>query len=358
MTMTTSVFDALAMDETDRRVASRRALALAHTRVENRLGAFLQGAVTRDEFNARLAAVSDDLNHYVAEACEECGHDHPEHIVSSLIGHFERNRRWQPRGAALDTPFEKASVAPGYRAMGPPDPNSDTLTESDAFDMGFGMTPEEYARWEQQDPYASQMRPQQAAPGAAALADRLNTRPEVDPAYTLEQNRATPWQDPYQERRAADDSHGVPCPECGGDGKTANSGECPRCHGAGSVPNFGDSVLDHIAKLADSGNTGLGSPEPKIDKGRWTPQSVPKPAEESSGRWPTREKDIVQPIRAQNRDQDGHDLSEIGEQVTELVDLPAASANETGFYDGGETKGPTSWQGGDSQATPVTHETQ
>src|ERR1035437_8221275 len=96
---TISVFDAIAGDDTSHQVTARKALALAHTRVENRLGAFLRGATTMDEFEARLAACQDDLAIYVAEASTEVGHDHPEHIARSLVDHYVHQRRWQPRTA-------------------------------------------------------------------------------------------------------------------------------------------------------------------------------------------------------------------------------------------------------------------
>lgn len=442
MYTTTSVFDVLAADETDRRVASRRALALAHTRVDNRLGAFLQQAVTKDEFDARLAAVEDDLKTHVAEACEECGHDHPEHITASLIHHFERTRRWQPRGAAKLDKAERDALPTGdfvdKKDRKYPIEDKDHAEKAEQFAAGTSeekkVDEEVHERYpdlgkdkksaqgkqsaplgsgRQWPPVESEQFPpeldQYSVPAPSADPQRLQwqSSPEANAAYEqwlAEQGgpplgqgspvQPSPYRQPIdpeleREMQGGDPSrlngiNGTPltsrtadmgfdpslqqdkeaediCPACGGGG-TSNSGQpCQHCGGHGYVAGYGNSVLDHVAKLADSGNTDLGGPEPKMDKLKWEPKNLDqRPGEESGGRWPTKDKDIIQPIRAENRDQDGHELSEIGEvSALKTETLPTASeSNETGFFDGGETKGPTSWQGGDNQATPVTHEVQ
>lgn len=64
---------------------------------------------------------------------------------------------------------------------------------------------------------------------------------------------------------------------------------------------------------------GLGGPSPKIDKRKWTPENLERrlDTDDKGGRWPTREKDIIEPIVPDN----SSDPKEIGEQVTEHVDV-------------------------------------
>ena len=86
---TTSVFDELEADDTDRRVASRRALALAHNRVETHLGAFFRGAQSEEEFLERLGLVLDDFSYHVTSAADEVGYNSPEHLEASLKSYYQ-----------------------------------------------------------------------------------------------------------------------------------------------------------------------------------------------------------------------------------------------------------------------------
>jgi hypothetical protein len=85
--------------------------------------------------------------------------------------------------------------------------------------------------------------------------------------------------------------------------------------------------------LAESGNTDLGGPEPKMDKGKWTPTN-PSKYKDDSKQHPTIEKDIIEPIKAVN----DSERKEIGEKTTETVDLPSAEG-ELGLPDGRRGQG-------------------
>lgn len=191
-------------------------------------------------------------------------------------------------------------------------------------------------------------------------------------------------------------SKNVPCPECGGDGKTAGNTSCPRCHGQGRVSDWGESALDALessvdkptisdrevrtcpncgamtekspctvcgkpfeksARTADKGNTDLGGPEPKIDKRKWNPKEN-APELPDSKRHPTKQKDITEPIKRKNNDgiTNTEPLEEIGEGQTESVKLPAAEGDDSGFAPNNMEKGPhtKTWKGTDGQADPVT----
>jgi hypothetical protein len=88
MLETPSLFDAMEQDTTMQRVASRRALALAHKRVESHLGAFFRGAQSEEEFFERLALVQDDFAGYVHTAAEEVGHENSDNIAIALKDHY------------------------------------------------------------------------------------------------------------------------------------------------------------------------------------------------------------------------------------------------------------------------------
>jgi hypothetical protein len=421
---TPSIFDALDQDERESRDISRRALALAHRRVESHVGRFLRAAQSEEEFMERLGLVVDDFTGYVVSASEEVGHDHPEHIAASLKDHY---RLAASKSADIDTdepgedeesepkPKDKKEAADKVEFA---DPDKE---EEDGEDDGppwakkdSSTTPDAYSRWRTAKVTAPEGK--QGLPLAEA-AGRFPVHDPRQPVGTdgpriLEQDQGgmgTQWPaansefDPHGDFPASTEGPGirmpdgsivapnithnpdeypfdqhlgpmhqgannpaeqkgngsdlVTCPQCGGNGKTANNSECRKCHGKGKVANFGDSMVDNVgADIKTAGETtGLGGPEPKIDKAHKAPEKY----KEKSKRWPVKEKDPIEPIIAENRDQEGHDLKEIGEQTTERVELDSASPNDSGLYDGGETQGPhTRTFPKGKQADPVTRKSE
>lgn len=112
----------------------------------------------------------------------------------------------------------------------------------------------------------------------------------------------------------------------------------------GQPPTWGS----YTSKLAD---TGLGAPEPKMDKRKWTPQTVQKlKVDDANGPHPTKTVDIMEPIVPENRDK----LTDIGEQVTKRVELDTADNLSSGFGTGGETHGKGGTFPKGTQANPVT----
>jgi hypothetical protein len=91
-----------------------------------------------------------------------------------------------------------------------------------------------------------------------------------------------------------------------------------------------------------------------MDKAKHPLTGEPEGALEDSGRWPTKRKDILVPIIDRNRSEDDNDLKEIGEKVTEQVDLPSED-NDTPYATGGQDKGVGgTWHGDKGQTNPVT----
>jgi hypothetical protein len=365
---TTSVFDVLADEEQFERQSSRKALSLAHMRVENHLGRYLRAAVTVEEFDARMATVQDRFAGYVAEACDEACGGNAEHIASSLADHYRVQRKWQPRVAEGKPPWldDEDEEDDGDRER-----DERHLEDLDEEDKGKGKKSGFLAQAEY---YPYDQAPQQGLEGPAAevpcpgCGNMVGDTPECP--YCGELAAGQPLgeagrtdfspHDPFGPPHHADNSSKlVTCPECGGDGRQAGVNECEKCHGKGQVPNFGDSMLDAISKTADdSGNTDLGKPEPTMDKRKWTPQNLEQEPANDSERWPTIRKDPVEIIKAENREDEGHIPEEIN-TVTDVQTLKGTDS-DSGFGDAkdGLSKGPSDWQGGNSQATPVTHETQ
>lgn len=399
---TLSVFDAIAAEDTDHRIASRRALALAHTRVESHLGRYLRGAQSLEEFEARMAAVEDEFLAYVATASEESGHDRPEFIARSLVDHYVREAGGKPpwlkdddeddeKGEEKkddekdDEKDEKTAGANMMQQPGlqlPPNPNEQQMMPGAPAAPGVMPAPgapDPAAMALQGDVPQGQHPMTGGNPGAAAAGQAgvpplgqaqvpglnrfMGGHKWAAQPLSEEDEKLFPKKDPEgnQDKEASsaqetyeqndDSSRKVACPECGGDGKTANDKACPKCHGAGKVNNFGDSMLD---KLGAGGNTDLGGPEPKMDKRLWTPQTVGDPTPDSK-QYPTKKKDILVPMKGKNEDE----LTEIGEQTTERVKLPAGQWDTAhGFYDGGQEFGPhtKTWTSEPGAADPVTQD--
>jgi hypothetical protein len=88
--------------------------------------------------------------------------------------------------------------------------------------------------------------------------------------------------------------------------------------------------------------TGLGGPEPKMDKRKWTPQTVGEPKlEGDESRNPTKRKDIVQPVRPSDEPGENN-LKEIGENKTEHQDVTRDGGIDTPDQGGVWTDGPRS----------------
>src|ERR1700689_2193979 len=111
MLETISVFDNLAQDDTNKRVASRRALALADNTVGRYLGAYLAGARSVEEFDQRFALYQDDFLHYVQSAADEVGFEHPEYIAATLKDHYRLAVKFEETPAQEDEEDEEQKQA-------------------------------------------------------------------------------------------------------------------------------------------------------------------------------------------------------------------------------------------------------
>lgn len=311
---TTSVFDVMASDEADRHVAQRTALALASKRLDNTVGRFLRGAVTMEEFEARLAACQDDFALHVAEACAEVGFDAPERLAKVLAADYARGRRWQP--VLADKKVDPGEMQDSNDGKAVLEPHQDDEDE-DAEKIKWSSVKEAW------DGYENPFQNEQAA------VDRSNSLASPGAA-------GDPW--------AAEGHDPYTCHGCGqGSVEFAEHGQCPYC---GTMRG---AQATAATKTAESGNTDLGGPEPKMDKRLWTPQTVGEP-DVASGI----HKDATEPIGPPSNE---GELKEIGD--AEHQSLPSNSG-DAGFASGGEDSGPhtDTWSGKGDLASPVTHETQ
>jgi hypothetical protein len=359
---TVSVFEVMEAEDQEHRTSSRKALALAKVRVDNSLGRFLRAAQSEEEFEERLALVSEDFTHIVANSSTEVGHEHPEHIASALKDHYHllskiakddeddptnvtcdrckksydetqgdgyaglcpscadatepgekesrmakpkeddevdfeetpaeedqeddgkppwlKGSRWQPydvergdsRSASPKVPKLAAPWEQGYEDVYDRDQRdrldeaaqqSEIAAENAWKNQGFHGADEVPAGHPdnldyQGDPYGGQpcphspnwttcptCNPSQEVPGQAGAKDRAHEkyRDQIFPSMDFRSGAANNPSD-----QDSDSSHLVSCPQCGGDGKTANHSDCGKCHGRGKVPNFGDSMVDALCR--------------------------------------------------------------------------------------------------------------
>lgn len=90
MTNFSGIFEVLAADQHDTRVASRKALVLSRDRLDARLGKFLLASQSAQEFAARYDLVAEDFIGIIRVAAEETGHDNPDSLIETLRDHYLR----------------------------------------------------------------------------------------------------------------------------------------------------------------------------------------------------------------------------------------------------------------------------
>lgn len=73
--MIAGLFEVIAADESQVRLANRKALVLAETRLEKTVGQFLAASKSYEEFDTRYSLVSDEFSGIVQGACDEIGVD-------------------------------------------------------------------------------------------------------------------------------------------------------------------------------------------------------------------------------------------------------------------------------------------
>lgn len=151
------------------------------------------------------------------------------------------------------------------------------------------------------------------------------------------------------------------CPVCKGTGYDPRyEAQDARVHGEGMAPEFNEmpgrgrgvdlaGVTPNNALYSRTADTETVNPAMKIDKRKWTPKTVdkdqPLKADDPKGRYPTKRKDVIEPIN-QTPDTPGNkgELKEIGEATTEHQDVTEKGGIDRDTSQGG------SFGGGDRSA--------
>jgi hypothetical protein len=68
-----SFLDIIAADESDQRLASRKTVVSASQRIDDRFGAWLRVADSKEDFNARVSYVAEDIRGIIVQAAQEHG---------------------------------------------------------------------------------------------------------------------------------------------------------------------------------------------------------------------------------------------------------------------------------------------
>lgn len=329
----TSLFNVIAHEDANDQSKLRQAMALATQRVEDRFGAFVrQGSV--DDQAARYSLVEDDINAVVIAACMQAGHNDATGIYQVIARNFVtgdatpllrtasvRHEARKPKMCPYHSEVTDISLASGnpqdgFNAMAQhawtPQHCQGEGYKGDRCKFKPAMTTQAF--WDEKAEKAQLRRDEREQ--QQALEPVVNELPEVE----------TPEAE-FVDGLAETD---------GFDGAEVEHSE-PSAIGEG-VP------MSMAAKTADS-TTGLAGPIPKMDKRKWTPKTVPHDIpglDDADGRWPTKRKDVVEPITQKPDSPDNKgELKEIGEATTEHQDVTKgtngpSTSGQGGSFGGGD----------------------
>lgn len=294
------VFEVLAADQHDARVASRKALVLARDRLDARLGGFLGASRSQAEFDARYALIGDDFAGIVHVACDEVGHGDPWSVVKTLHEHY--------RTAGDDHWIEKAVKKPGDLHKKLHVPEDENIPESkieDAEESGSKDLKEK-----------------------AQFAENVKKGAKGDkpPWLKDDEDESEPGEDNDEEDSSKSSSTRGASPLASRTADSVKDGD-----------SYDKETVDVAGKEGD-GPTGLSGPSPEIKKQRWTPQSV-KPIDVPSKEHPSTQINVTEALPKENLTGPAHDIDGI-DAVTTTETLPTAEGmDDGGFATGGEDKG-------------------
>lgn len=314
MTNFAGIFEVLASDQHDARVASRKALVLSRDRLDARLGKFLLASRNAKEFAARYDLVAEDFEGIVRVAASEVGHHDPNSLISTLRDHYERlasdddeeDRKSQGKNAEEEAEERERA---GY-------------DESD-------------------DKYESSVK----------TAEEKWIQKAVKKPGDLHKKLHVPEGEKIPEEKIEEATH------------SDNANLREKAQFAENVKGLGKKKKkkgkkSSSVRLSDEGNTGLDGPSPKMDKQRWTPKSVRRD-EYDGGKneiGDHKEKDILEVMPKHNLTSPAKDVPETGKATEEK--LPSASNyDDAGFASNNQDMAPHTKTFGDGgQVDPVQSE--
>src|SRR5271166_3570638 len=216
MTEFAGLFEVLAADQSDARLASRKALVLSRDRIDARLGKFLGASRSPQEFDARFELVADDFIGIIATTANELAVD-GKTLFGPLHDHYAKD--W----------IQDAVKKPGDLHKKLDVPEGEKIPESEI--ENAEKTGDKNLKEKAQ--FAENVK----GLGKGKKKSKKDKKKNKD---------KPPW---LKDDDDADDHGG------------------PSDHDA-------DDEMSFAAKTAAPGNTGLSGPSPKMDKARWTPKSV------------------------------------------------------------------------------------
>lgn len=311
------IFEVLASDQHDARVASRRALVLSRDRLDARLGKFLLAARSPAEFAARFDLVADDFAGIVRVAADEVGHDNPDSLIDTLHDHYEASAKEAEKW------IQDAVKKPGdlHKKLHVPEDEK---------------IPEEKVE-------------------EAAHSDNEDLREKAQFAENVK------GVGKKKDKKSAGDS---------GDREAYDDGEAEAAEASKPYEDMDEDEKREQDKknssvhVADQGNTGLGGPSPKMDKKRWTPKSVRHDQYDSGAIDTHKEKDVTESSPPKNEGPPG-DIDKIdeiggrpgkGKHTTESLPV-GTGLDDAGFADNNQEMAPHTKTFGDGgQTDPVKSE--
>jgi hypothetical protein len=391
----TSFLEIIAHEDDNSALNMRKATITAKTRVDQRFGSFLKGASDHVEAKARLDHVAEDAWGIVEASAEEFGvntRTTREDIWRAIHASYIKPPR--PKEASVKEsrkpkmcPFHK-DVVDISLATGEAKAGFDSMAqhwggprhcEGDGYEGGncnFKPQMTTQAYWDDKAEKAEERKQQRAeeAELEAQQSEEIDTSGEQEESVEDHAPDSEPVDAPeaIEEIPEADGAEVIPFPvqdnaepaseapmsmaasvkdaaqftvhlQGQGGFRTAEVVEAPdewqarqraiqQSVAKGNPPAWVAGVAQVTAsKTADGG------PVPKMDKRPWTPQNVKEiKTDDPDGPHPTRRKDVVEPIRADN----SGDLEEIGEQVTEHQDVTEKSGPTKADGTGTWTEGP------------------
>lgn len=403
----TSVFDVLAADDRDERLAFRKAAAVTQARVENVYGTWVR------QDPSRLSFVEDEIRAIAAQAAEEFGVKDSTTIADVVLGagwekdadcgkdHDKKgddNGEDEPKSDKLPwnkkddgddddddkkessihearkpkmCPFHKDVVdislnagdpTAGYTAMAQ-HWGGDRHCEGGGYEGGkcnFKAPMTTQAFWDQKAEKAEEKRQQrlEQQENETIVEPTLdNTTEQIEDISPVEE--ITPETEgaeiidfPSNEPSAVGEGYEEPMAIAA---KVANNGTCSNC--GKELGNDTGTYCKSCGEKKSSTKTaedplgGNGTPSPKIDKRLWTPKTVPalKGLDEASPN-PSERIDPTQAIEYEKSNKS--ELQNIDGGNTKRESLP--SSDNAGFSSGGEIPPHTDTFGNKNQADPVT----
>lgn len=337
----TDLFSVIAHQDAQDQAKPRQAMALARERVEDRFGTFIRkGSV--DDQAARFSLVAGDITDTVVQACEQVGY-HDARGVYEAIAHNFVTSAAEPmlRTAGVRHEARKPKMCPYHSEV--------TDISLAAGDAQAGYNAMSSHAWSGKH-----------CQGEEYKGNKCNFKPAMvtqtfwdDKAERAQQRRderaelaeQSPIEAPVNELPAADFVDGLAEEDSVDAGNIEVEHSEPSAIGEGVEETSTEIPMAMAAKVA-SPTTGLKGPEPKMDKGKWTPKSVPHDqplkADDPNGRYPTKRKDVVEPITQSPDEPDNKgELKEIGEGTTEHQDVTEKGGidrdtSQGGTFGGGE----------------------